>query len=322
VIPATPDDLRDWQTTLEVQGDIRLTQDAGSSFHHSVQYDRALGWFTHWLRSGDIKWYDRAIDWALGWREFFRGSGYSYQPHNDALHGVALHYLLTGDPESRTAVGRVAGNFHSVWVPSLGDIDASFTDSRVQSRVLLSAVLAWQLGNAPPLYGGTDWNVQARADVDAILSTQQADGSFIYNANCYGSLNFMTGMVLEALIKHHTLVEADARIPTAVERAVAYLWDAEWVGGERAFRYHSLDVCWGQTGNQQPQVDLNAYFPLPFYWVFAQTGAATWRDRGDAIMDGQMDGGAWWGEPFPGNGAKQYNQQIMTVGQALYWREQ
>jgi hypothetical protein len=322
-IPEAPDDLRDWQTTLETQGEIRFANDAGSPIHYALQYDRALGWFTHWLRSGDIRWYDRAIDWAVGYVEhYLEPADYNFQPHNDALHGVALHYLLTGDPASRHAVGMVAYRFHGIWVPTLGDIDATWTDGRIQSRVLLSAVLAWQLGNAPPLHSGTDWNVQAQADVDAILGTQQADGSFIYKVNCYGSLNFMTGMVLEALIKYYTLVEADGRIPTAVEEAVRYLWDTEWVGSARAFRYFSLDACWDQTGKQAPVVDLNAYFPLPFYWAYAQTGAASWRDRGDAILDGQMDGGSWWGEPSPGNGAKQYNQQIMTVGQGLYWRQQ
>ena len=86
-------------------------------------------------------------------------------------------------------------------------------------------------------------------------------------------------------------------------------------------RYNSVNDCWGESTNHNPLVGLNAYFPLPFYWVYAQTGNAIWRDRGDEIMAGVVNG-AWWGEPFAGNGAKQYNQQIMTVGLGLYWREQ
>ena len=172
--------------------------------------------------------------------------------------------------------------------------------------------MAWQLD---PSAG---WEVTAASYVDDILSTQQANGSFIYKAVSYESWNFMTGMVLASLIQYHTQVNPDSRIPAAVEAAVTYLWDSEWLPASTAFRYSSGLLGGGNLG---PVPDLNAYFSYPFYWVYAQTGDATWRDRGDAIMAGVVDG-AWWGGPAPGSGAKQYNQQIMTVGVGLYWREQ
>jgi len=312
-VPVDPPQLRAWQDKLEVEGDVRFANDASDPFSFSLQYDRALGWYTHWLRGGDDVWRDRAVEWADGYWNYIDPT-YDPPPYNSSMHGIALHYLITGDPLYRTATLNVATFWRDLWGPNLGNITHTFMNGRVQSQTLLAANYAFQVGDP-------GWDVTAAGFVDQILSTQQANGAFFFAESCGGQQNFMIGLSLGALIHYHTLVAADPRIPAAIENSLNYTWDNEWVSSAQAFRYNSVDVCWGESGNQTPSVTLNAYFPLPFYWTYAQTGNTIWRDRGDEIMDGVVNG-AWWGDPFPGNGAKQYNQQIMTVGQSFYWRQQ
>ena len=306
--PSTPTDLVAWQNKLETEGDIRVVNDTNSPFHYSVQYDRALGWWTHWLRTGDVKWHDRAVHWAVGWRNNFAPS-YTHQPFDDSLLGMVLHYWLTGDTASRDAVRDTATYFEGIWEPILGDIDHSFLNARQQSRVLLSAIWAWKLDTT---ITNKAWDLKAKDYLNSILSTQQVNGSWIYNDVCYQSWNFMTGLLCEALIKYYDIFDADSRIPDVLKDTVDYLWDNEWVPSAKAIRYASGTLCGGHTSGTPA---LNGYHFYPFNRVYVFTSNTVYRDRADELLDGTVNN-AFWGT------AKSYNQQIMTIGHGLYWRQQ
>ena len=69
-------------------------------------YDRALANYAWWVRTGNPEYWKRATLYVIGYRErYLRPNEYRAQPHNIQIEGLVLHYLLTGDAESRRGVG-------------------------------------------------------------------------------------------------------------------------------------------------------------------------------------------------------------------------
>jgi hypothetical protein len=276
---------------------------AGADNYSANFYDRAMIYYVWWARTGHAPYLERAHQLALNHRAYIEAQSFNPQPFNLMVDGVVLHALLTGDARSATAVQRVAEQYTTpgtYWATVVGNVAEPDLDGRSQARVLGAALGAWYL--APAGASRDAWAARLRPLLTKLLATQGADGAYRFRNQCGQSKPFMTGMMNEALIRYHSLFEADARITPAVQRAVDYLWAHDWVPAASGFRYIGN---WCNGDNPEPTADLNNLIVTGFGFVAKMTGDASYVTRGDAVFTGAVQG-AWL------TGTKQFNQQYTS----------
>ena len=279
----------------------------GADWEQGNYYDRALNHYAYWVRSGQVKYWQRATALALNYRRnYLEANGYGASPHWAQLEGLALHYWLTGDERSRTAVVRTATQLSDEFtVADMRRPDEENIEGRIQQRILLGCLLAGQLGDT-----SRDWGGRADGYVNGILSLQQADGSYSWSDWGGYQANYMVGLQNDALIKYYEQRSADSRVLSGVKRALDYMWSTQWVSGAQAFQYVSGQA---PTGGTDPAPDLNGLIGPAYGWVYARTGDATYKTRGDAVLQGGIAGAYLAGQ-------KQFNQQYYGTFNYLGWR--
>ena len=280
----------------------------GPGWANMNYYDRAAIYYAWYARTGDFKYLTRANAVAVDYRKnYLEANNYAIQPHWSMLDGVALHYLVTGDEASRTAVGKIADLLTGLgYRTSIGSKKA--TDNRVQARyivalLLANAIKAPSVGIGAPVgvKGGHDWAAELRRALPMILETQDEDGAWRLACKETKPVThpFTTGLLFDALARYHDLFEPDPRILPAVKRGADYLWERDWMPQKRAFKYVGAE-CAGE-GGPGPAPDLNNLIVNGFGWVYRQTRDVTYRRRGDEIFGGAVTGA--WLSP-----TKQFNQ--------------
>lgn len=280
---------------------------SGEDWEQGNYYDRALNHYAYWVRGGDVKYWQRATALAVNYRRnYLENSGFAPSPHWAQLEGLAVHYWLTGDERSRTAVVRAAGFMADGFtVADMGRADYIYNEGRIQQRVLMGCLLSWLLADA-----SRDWGALADGYVSGIIGLQSADGSYAWpNWEGYQS-NYMVGLQNDALIKYHLWRQADSRIPGTVKRALDYLWTTQWVASAQAFQYVSGNTA---TGGTDPASDLNLLIGPSYGWYYKVSGDATYRTRGDAVFAGAVEDAYL-------QGSKQFNQQYYSSFNYLSWR--
>jgi hypothetical protein len=299
----------------------------GSRWEEANYYDRAKIFYVWWARTGEDTFLKRANETALAYRrDYIEANGFRPSAHWSQMAGLALHCLVTGDPESGEAVGRAADLFSTPTnIATLADLEGEM-DNRVQARTLEALLLSWQIG-APSLGipdkqpdgsdwgipGGNDWPGLLRKALGRILASQSPDGAYRFQQEqCGHNKPFMVGLLNDALIQYHDQFEADPRILPAVKRSLDYLWDRNWNAKAQAFVYLE-----GPCGDNDlaPAPDLNNLILSGFGWVYRETGDTTYRDRGDAVLAGAVKG-AWLA------GGKQFNQTYTTSYKYAAFRRQ
>jgi hypothetical protein len=277
-------------------------------------YDRAMIYYAWWMRTGEVEYWRRATAMALAYRkDYLEVNNYNSSAHWLQIEGVELHYLLTGDEASRTAVGRLGDLFNlPYYMTNLGDLSAEM-DNRIQARVLLALLTSWKLD--APSQAGNVWSALLPVALTKILASQGVDGAYRFSRTtmqCGYNKPFMVGLLNDALIKYSAAYSADARIPGAVQRAVDYMWTYDWNPTARAFVY--LDgPCPGYDDNQIPAPDLNNLIVSGFGWTYQQTRQTVYRDRGEAIFGGGVTQ-AWLA------GSKQFNESYTNSFHYLQYR--
>jgi hypothetical protein len=124
---------------------------------------------------------------------------------------------------------------------------------------------------------------------------------------------FMVGLTMQALIQYWE-VTYDARVLPAVRTALDALWERAWVPEGQAFWYQNWVPQASMSFPAQPGApDLNLLIAPAFAWLYAQTGDAKYRDRGDQVFVGGVKGAYL-------AGAKQYNQNYMWSFDYVRWR--
>lgn len=251
-------------------------------------YDRVQNWYAFWVRTGNPVFFERAsrmaIDYRRGYLEFANYGAAEWWAY---LEGLALHYWLSGDEKSRIAVYMTAASLHGS--RGMERLEQAAThgwmDNRVQSKVLGAKVLAILL-EAPSAGSVVDWRAAARIDLGRILSTQAADGAYRFGNICNESNNFMSAMLSSVLISYHSYVDADARIPTAIERNMDWMRRTQWRPADQVFNYYS-----GQCTDGGPSAagDLNGFFMESLGWLATYTGDRLWIDFGDAVLKGVVE---------------------------------
>jgi hypothetical protein len=310
--PSSPAAFPTYETNFVTYGNQHWATEAGNWTYD--YYDRALIWYTWWVRTGDPEYWRRGTIDAVAYRQQYveQMANYTMQPHNAQLEGLAVHYLLTGDEASRYAVGKVAYLFSWMWTPYINCTQCTsnggqYVEGRIQARTLMSHYLAWMIdavGDTP-----TDWASVMATDVTNILSTQQPDGSYRFVNWEMAHSNYMTGMMHDALIKYYTYVQADTRIPPAIKKTLDWMWATQWDASAQAFKY--LDVA-TSSGGTTPYPDLNGLIVTGYGWYYQYSRDATYKTEGDAILAG--------GNAAYLDGYKQFNQSYTQSYRYLFYR--
>jgi hypothetical protein len=217
-------------------------------------------------------------------------------------HGLWKDYKRTGDASSKNALFSLSKNAAYAYD---GTPPGELSDpilSREVAYNLQSKILAKDLG------ASTDASMNRLAEealthMNAWFVTKTAP--FIQP--------FMVGLTSEALINFYNKT-GDTRVLPAVQLAMEYLWNNLWVTSAQAFLY--IDRAVSSEGGQaavQPAPDLNLLIAPAFGWLYNQTGATKWLDRGDQIFASGVE------QAFLQN-AKQFNQSYRWSFDYIAWR--
>jgi hypothetical protein len=277
----------------------------GSAWAAMNFYDRAMSHFAFWARTGNPVLWERAARVGREYRmEYLEANAFGSTEWWAQLEGLAVHYWLTGEEDSREAVYRTAESLHR----SRGGQDRltnntthPWMDNRVQAKVLGGKVLSYRL--EAPAYGAVaDWAAGARQDLGWILTTQDPAGPFLFQNICGASSNFMTGLLTSVFVLYYEHLDRDPRIPDAIRRFQDWLWDTQWRPADQVYNYYSLQC---ETGGPTPGWDLNGLFLEAYGWLYAQTGDAKYLERGDATFAGLV-AKTWF------QNTKMYNQAFQS----------
>jgi hypothetical protein len=277
-------------------------------------YDRALIYYAWWVRTGELEYWKRATTMAVSYlRDYLEANAYNASAHWSQLEGLEVHYLVTGDEASRTAVGRVGDLFTlPYYMSNLGDPTAEM-ENRIQARTLMALLTAWRL-NAPSQSGAV-WGTLLPTALTRILASQDASGAYRFTRTtnqCGYNKPFMVGLLHDAFIKYYTAFQADSRIVPAMQRAADYMWASDWNASARAFVY--LDgPCPGYDEGQVAAPDLNNLLVTGYGWLYQQTGTVAYRDRAEQIFSGGIDLSYL-------TGSKQFNEEYYTSFHYLAYR--
>jgi hypothetical protein len=272
----------------------------GAGYNDANYYDRALVYYAFWARTGNATYWARAGRMAYDYRvNYLEPAGFGASPHWSQLEGIEKHYLLTGDEKSRTAVTNTAYMLQSAYLNS-NYMTSRSGESRIAARVLHAQLLAWRLtpAGSPAIMfrsanmGGVNWGANVETAITKLVAWQKADGSYPSGEVCGGQLNYMVGLLNDALIKTYdyyvpttsSRTALQGTIQTLVQKAADYLWSTQWVAGSSAFKYASVS-CSG-IGGTGAAPDLNLLIVGGYGWLSKRTGNATYLTEGDAIFSG------------------------------------
>lgn len=291
----------------------------------STYYDLALVLYTAYYRTRDPFWREQARRVARTWRD---------SPHNQripaaldgdesagplvppprslATLGLAVLAVESGDAEARRLVHVHARLIEERWVGTrnvygLANPVMPMGDAREAGYGLLALVASTLLGE--------DHRVGARQLLDAILARQQPSGQWeSWTESSPGqrfTLNYMNGLLMEGLIMYDRVI-GDPRIVPALQRAVAWTWQTQWVKGARGFQY-----CDRKLGDltRNPEPVLNGLLLVAWGYLSARTGDPRYRAQGDLILDGLVS--ALDAEV---HGVKQFDQVYRSSARYLGFR--
>ena len=264
----------------------------------TYQYDRALVWYAAWVRTGNAKFWDRGTHTASEYRRISVDADYQWQPHFQETQGLEIHYLLTGDERSRHTVEEIAKFLDMAYRPYIDrDPLKDWMDPRIQTRVLLSALLAWRLD-----VGGRDWGAQVREDLDEILATQGPDGALRWISWEGEHCVFMGSLLIHAMIKYYTWFEPDERIPPFIKGVLDFVHPSLWLGD--SWQYTTADA--------QHTVDLNQLNAVGYAWYGWYSGDSRYTEIAETAFAKAVSG-AWL------DGMKQFNQNYRSAYATAYY---
>jgi hypothetical protein len=271
----------------------------GADWGLANYYDRALSHYVYWARSGDPKWYFRAGAIARDYRrKYVEPNAFLVSPHWSQMEGLALNHWLAADDSSGKAVANAASRMTGTFTPALiGTQGAEFSEGRIVQRMLLLALLAWELGDT-----SENWSTKVDGYVNGLISSQRADGGYSWPNWCGGQANYMTGLQNDALVKAYERFRADERILATVRKSVDYMWATQWAPESKAFRYAS-HTCPSLGPGEAETIapDLNGLILVGFAWVGKRLNDVAYTNRTELIAQGMIEG-AWL------TGSKQFNQ--------------
>ena len=268
-------------------------------------YDRAAIYFGQWLRSVNSEHLRRAEAIVRVYRAYVnidRGEGPGrIDMHNMQPDGLALHWLILGDADSRRALGHVADYYTAPrWLDSLVHPNSS---NRVQARWLHTLLAAWTVDAPSPR--SVDWLPWLRTGVDLVLSTQGADGAWRYASVCNHVWPFQMSMVTDVLARYYDTVDQDPRVLNSIKRAADIMWETCWLPDAKlgnvaipTMAYLSGECA---TGTRGPAFDVANLVAHTYMWLARKLNDESYMAKADMLFLSAVRGGFW-------SGVKQFNQ--------------
>ncbi|WP_447979418.1 LEPR-XLL domain-containing protein [Candidatus Nitrospira bockiana] len=292
-----------WETQMlefgRKQADyLKSLSDAGNNSMglSQVYYDGERVFYQIAKYTGDRSW-----EATAQLAEKFYRDGYVL-PNNGKIagfmnftRGLRMDYERTGDTVSRDAVLKIAQNASfAAETPLEWTVDIN--RSREVAYAIMSYLNAEALGAAPRTRKG--------ALIDQAIG--HIDQWFVSNTASYMN-PFMVGLTMQALIQAYEAAPS-TRIYDAIKIGVDSLWSRAWIPTAKAFYYVSTDPA-------KAAPDLNLLIAPAYGWMYLKTGNVKYRDRGDAIFAGGVNG-AWL------SNGKQFDQNYMASFDYVTWRAQ
>jgi hypothetical protein len=244
-----------------------------------------------------------------------------------------MHYLATGDTESLQRVINGAywmteiGVFKPENMVDFGGPGESFVyaEGRIRARVLLGALWAELLEDT-----SVNWGSHADIIINGMITGQDPDGGFTYrlgndmtpdHERRYGQVNFMEGMMMDAVAKYYILRSSNPQAVDLVQGMVDFLDNGQWSEAHKSWHYWSPGSAWDMG---DPQVglsntdELSPLLTLGHYWTDFVRGTTQNRNRADAAIGQTLspsgtDFGTSWGK-------KPLNQFFYSGFAQIYYR--
>ncbi|MFN8666705.1 MAG: Ig-like domain-containing protein [Gemmatimonadaceae bacterium] len=288
----------------------------GADWASTNYYDRAQIYYAFWVRTGNPEYWRRGTLTAIDYRtKYLEPNNYNVSHHWSQLEGLADHYRLTGDAMSQKAVGMTADVLASYYRKGvLADTNHIDMESRIQARSLQSMLLAWEV-QAPggPNYTSSSWATHLPLMLTQILRAQNSQGAYIWGGYCRTSINYMDGLLNDAMIRYYQRFQADARIPSSIKANADWLWANQWRPTGASFNYQSA-YCARNNSGPSASIDLNGLYATTYSWLYKTTGNTVYRTYADSIFAGGVKGAYLLGD-------KQFNQEYTSSYKYLFYRQ-
>ena len=244
-------------------------------------------------RTGDAYWFGCADLQIDLYRKYVLDSNGVVPGWRVFPHGFATHSQRTQDATSRTAVFKLAEGNASKYDNLAWSIN--WQSSREISYALSTLVMSEQLG--------LPRRPEFRDYVELLLG--HFDQWFV-SKNASFVQPFMVALAAEALIDYWTITK-DPRVLPLLRTAADQLWTNSWSESHQAFLYYNND------GSSGPAADLNQLIAPIYGWVYRNTGAVGYREKGDKIFNSGVKN-AWL------SGGKQFSQSYRWSPKYVEWR--
>ena len=292
----------------------------------ATYYDAMAVYLQIYQHTGDAKWLTCAQAAKVQYRDNYvmRPDGQGQVPgYWNFTNGLLMDYQINGDETSKTAAVLLSQNasYAADYTP-LG-----WTESAAVSREVAYAIRSYlnteKLGE-PRRARLTDLVNQAFGHIDQwfiskSFRTNAGYADYGIPVGVYYIQPFMVGLTMEALIMYYDATNDPlerAKVVSYVQVCLDWLWTNAWVPADGAFWYEN-DVPDASVPffSQPGAPDLNLLIAPAYAWLYMITGNATYRDRGDQVFAGGVQGAYL-------EGPKQFNQNYVKSFDYVKWRQQ
>jgi hypothetical protein len=286
-------------------------------------YDSITSTYQLYARTGDLKYLVNGRRWALHHRRdqiYLSGSLIGRGRCSDSgktrytfPQGLVQDYFMFGDEEAKRVSGLITDNFymtHEAGYYYIAPNTRGWWTEREPAFALIGLLAHYEATNDPKYLAKARERVTAlhrmqiennrRAWVHNLYDHDPSEGC---STSDWGSSPWMSGLLLEGVIKYHKLTgEAMAResVLMAVDDLRArYVATGDYAG--RSFKY--LGCSYYEDGTP----DLDNLIAHAFGYAYKLTGNTSYKDFGTAIFNTSVADG------YTG-ASKQYNQQFRSSG--------
>jgi hypothetical protein len=312
-------------TTLQTGQDQYGNIQNGDQLLAATYYDAIAVYLQIYQRTGDAKWWSCAQAAKVHYRDNYvlrynvNGEVPGYW---NFTNGLVMDYQINGDETSKFAATLLSQN--AAYSPDFVPLEwsASPALSREVAYAIRSYLNTEKMG-LPRRARLAELVNQAFSHIDQwFISKSYRAPDDTEPSNLRGQYYiqpFMVGLTLDSLIMYYDATsdpQERARVVSNVQISLDWLWANSWVAADGAFWYEN-DVPDASVPffQQRGAPDLNLLIAPAYAWLYKITGNATYRDRGDQIFAGGVQGAYLYG-------IKQFNQSYIRSFDYVKWRQQ
>jgi hypothetical protein len=242
---------------------------------------------------------------------YHSGSGLLH--HNQMNKSMALLYAITGNSNVLAALGKNGDQTVGLWnrasmavqvygpsvpwsFPTLKQMDPRMKGKTLELYVLCHICNAPSTGGPGGFPGGNNWLTKAEEALEDLLDAQDVTGcwrdmseaEFAGYDPFYPNKPFMAGILMDALIFYYDNIDADSRIPTAIEAQLDYFETGGsytgntgplWVPAQDSWKYLEFTDDGSDPGGTAGIEALNGLISQSCAFLYRVNGTAAWKTR-------------------------------------------